>query len=150
MSTSEHDTAFKLIGIDTDHEFNHGRIILVRQLVDSVWTHFRWQRSNEQPDWNDGSKDCEIEVKSLLTSDQKSTLKTFTPCPSIIRLPTMATLTLSRMRNQTTDGVNDELRAERSIGGRSGEALVRSTRNSRSQSEAVSKSETVTISKWAV
>ena len=62
----------------------------------------------------------------------------------------MATLTLSRMRNQTTDGVKDELSGERSIGGRSGEALVISTRNSRSQSEAVSKSETVTISRWAV
>ena len=57
----------------------------------------------------------------------------------------MATLTLSRMRNQTTDGVKDELSGERSIGGRSGEALVISTRNSQSQSEAVSKSETVTI-----
>ena len=47
----------------------------------------------------------------------------------------MATLTLSRMRNQTTDGVKDELRGERSIGGRSGEALVISTHNSRSQSD---------------
>ena len=75
MSTSDHDTAFKLIGIDTDHEFNHGRFILVRQLVDSVLDPLSLATQQRATDWNDGSKDLEIEVKFKLTGDQKSNLK---------------------------------------------------------------------------